>query len=148
MQTLTIPYLITGGVLAIPVVVCFVLSIVGQWKIFTKAGIAGWKAIVPFYKQYNLFKMSWSVKFFWLWMAAAIVSSALHGSDNTTMVVVYTVFAIICGIMELMMNFRLAKAFGKGVGFGVLLWALPFVGTLILGFGSAEYVGTTEQQKA
>ena len=35
-----------------------IVSLVGLWKVFVKAGKPGWGAIVPFYNTYCLFEMS------------------------------------------------------------------------------------------
>lgn len=33
----------------------WVICIVGSWKMYEKAGHAGWKSLIPFYRQYILF---------------------------------------------------------------------------------------------
>lgn len=35
-----------------------VLMIIAQWKVFTKAGEAGWKVLIPFYNAYTIFNLS------------------------------------------------------------------------------------------
>ena len=40
-----------------------------------------------------------------------------------------------------------ALAFGKGKGWAAMLFFFPFIVTLILGFGSAEYLGNPEENK-
>ena len=37
-----------------------VLTIIARWKIFTKAGEAGWKSIIPIYSDYIEWKLSWT----------------------------------------------------------------------------------------
>jgi hypothetical protein len=45
-------------------------------------------------------------------------------------------------IISIIVAVDLAKAFGKGGGFGFfLLWLLPIIGYPILGFGGARYRG-------
>ena len=39
-----------------------VLLVVARWKIFTKAGEAGWKSIVPIYSDYVQWKIAWKRK--------------------------------------------------------------------------------------
>ena len=39
------------------VVAYFVISIIANWKIFTKAGQAGWKTLIPIYNGMVLFKI-------------------------------------------------------------------------------------------
>ena len=102
----------------ISLVVCVVL-LAGLWKLFVKAGKPGWAAIVPFYNMYCMYQISFGKG--WLFLL-------------TFVPVVGFVFGI-------MMCFKLAKAFGKGTGFGFGLLFLSPIFMCILGFGDAEYVG-------
>ena len=51
---------IIGGAL-VAVIVCalvfYALMVIASWKIFEKAGEAGWKSIIPIYNVYILFKI-------------------------------------------------------------------------------------------
>ena len=51
-------------------------------------------------------------------------------------------------VYAIMLTFRLAKSFGKGVGFGFGLLFLEGIFVLILAFGKAQYVGPRGQVKA
>ena len=44
------------------------------------------------------------------------------------------------------LSIDLAKSFGKGTGFGIGLWLLPFIFYPMLGFGDARYEGPSVQQ--
>ena len=55
------------------VVAYFVISIIANWKIFTKAGQPGWAAIVPFYKQYIEFKIYWGNG--WLFLVPIVLAA-------------------------------------------------------------------------
>ncbi len=107
------------GTYGIVILIVSILVIVAQWKIFTKAGEHGWASIIPFYNNYVLFKIAMGNG--WLFLLCLVP-------------VVNFVILIVC-------MFKLAKAFGKGVGFGFGLWLLTPIFMMILGFGSAEYVG-------
>ena len=96
-----------------------VVSLVGMWKVFEKAGKPGWAAIVPFYNLYCLFEMSFGNG--WLFLLTFVPCANF-------------VVAIMC-------YFKLAKAFGKGIGFGFGLLFFNFIFMMILGFGDAEYIG-------
>lgn len=96
-----------------------VVSLVGMWKVFEKAGKPGWAAIVPFYNLYCLFEMSFGNG--WLFLLTFVPC-------------VNFIVTILC-------YFKLAKAFGKGIGFGFGLLFFNFVFMMILGFGDAEYIG-------
>lgn len=99
-----------------------VLSIVAMWKIFTKAGKPGWASIVPIYNMYVLFEIAGMSGWMFLLLLIPIANI----------------------IVTFMLYIKLAKAFGKGVGFGLGLIFLNTIFTLILGFDSSEYVGTQE----
>lgn len=112
----------TGGGLLMSLIylALIVVSIAAMWKLFEKAGEAGWKSIIPIYNAYILFKLAgrngWGI----LLMLIPIVN-----------IVIWVMVAI-----------DLAKHFGKSTAFGVLgLVLFPFVGYLMLGFGEAKYVG-------
>lgn len=96
-----------------------VLSIIAMWKMFTKAGEAGWKAIIPIYNIYTLCKI-------------------VDGKGIKFLLFIIPVVNIIYSII---FDIRTAKAYGKGAGFGIGLIFLPTIFTLILGFGSAQYIG-------
>lgn len=96
-----------------------VIMIVAMWKLFTKAGENGWAAIIPFYNTYVLFKVAMGNGWLFLLLLVPVVNF----------------------VMEIMICFKLAKAFGKGVGFGFGLLFLNPIFILILAFGSSDYVG-------
>lgn len=97
-----------------------VLIIVAQWKMFEKAGEAGWKALIPFYNLYILFQIAGRNGLGFLLLFIPLVN-------------------IVVGIM---LAIDLAKHFGKSVAFGIFgLVIFNVVGMLILGFGDAKYVG-------
>ena len=111
-----------SGVSAVYVILSLaisVLTLVAMWKIFVKAGRAGWKCLIPFYNTYCLYDIAWGNGWLFLLMFVPCVN-------------------VVVGIMML---FKLAKAFGQGTGFGFGLLFLNTIFILILGFGSAEYVG-------
>lgn len=44
-------------------------------------------------------------------------------------------------VVMIMLYFKLAKVFGRGMGFGFGLLFLPFIFLPILGFGDDRYIG-------
>lgn len=113
-----------GGVLAVFYVIVLVigiLSIVAQWKLFAKAGEPGWYSIIPILNVYTLFKIvygsGWKFILMFIPILNCIVSIALY--------------------------IRLAQAYGKGVGFGILAVFFTPIALLILAFGDSTYEGPT-----
>ncbi|MFZ1483815.1 MAG: DUF5684 domain-containing protein [Candidatus Saccharimonadales bacterium] len=96
------------------------LMIVSMWKIFEKAGEEGWKAIVPFYNSYTLFRIAGRNG--WGFLLALI--------------------PIVNVVVAVMISLDLAKHFGKSSAFGIVgLFLFSVVGFPMLAFGDAEYVG-------
>ena len=96
-----------------------VIGIIAGWKIFTKAGQPGWAVLIPIYNAIVLMRVIGRP---WWWIFGFIVP----------------ILNIVVGIV---VSLDLAKSFGRGTGFGIGLWLLPFIFGLILGFGSDTYRG-------
>lgn len=114
----------SGGGIGALIMMVFWLAIMvavigGLWKTFVKAGQPGWAAIVPIYNLYIMLKITGRPVW---WLVLFIIP------------VVSLIVAIITAV-------DLAKAFGKGTGFGIGLAFLGFIFIPILGFGDAQYRG-------
>jgi hypothetical protein len=108
-----------GSILLVAYLAVVILVIAGMWAMFTKCGKHGWAAIVPFYNTWTLCECADRPGWWLVWFFIPIVS-----------IVMWFVVAI-----------DLAKAFGKGTGYGVALAILPFIFIPVLGFGSAQRSG-------
>lgn len=96
-----------------------VFMIICYWKIFTKAGKPGWAAIIPIY---NIIVLLEVIGRPWWWVLLMLVPVANF-------------------VILIIMIFDLAKAFGKGTGFGFGLLFLSIIFVPILAFGDAVYKG-------
>jgi len=108
-----------------------VLAIIGLWKTLKKAGLPGWAAIIPFYNEYNIVKMSnRPIWFFWAMLGCSLLAW-----------IPVLGFILIIGLIVLWVFVALdiAANFGQGTGFAILLIIFPSIMFLILGFGSAQY---------
>ncbi len=56
-----------------------VLMIIAQWRLFTKAGEAGWKCLIPIYGQYVWSRIVWSAKAFWTLVCISLGTGILSG---------------------------------------------------------------------
>jgi hypothetical protein len=117
---------IGGGMLAFGSVMLIVflaiagVFLVGFWKVFEKAGQPGWACLVPFYNAYILLKIAGRPGWWLILFLIPLVNIAI----------------------ALLVAIDIAKAFGQGAGFGVvLLFLLSGIGYLVLGFGNYRYVG-------
>jgi hypothetical protein len=97
--------------------VVVVAVIAGMWKVFVKAGKPGWACIVPIYN--------------------IIVLLEIAGRPIWWIVLLFIPIANL--IVLILVALDVAKAFGKGTGFGLGLAFLGFIFYPILGFSDATY---------
>jgi hypothetical protein len=95
----------------------FIMMVVAWWKVFTKAGEAGWKSLIPFYNLYVLCRIAGKSFWWFLLMFVPVVN-------------LFVAFVIAISI---------AHKFGKSFLFGLGLLFLPVLFYPILGFGSSTY---------
>ena len=112
-----------GKILCIALIV---IEIIATWKIFVKAGEPGWKAIIPIYSTYILFKITYGNG--WRFLLTLIPIAGI-------------VFTILFYI-------EFAKSFNKGAGYAVGLFFLTFIFSLIFAFNkNIQYVGNKKQRE-
>ena len=135
-----------GGIYVIFAFTWWILQIVANWRIFTKAGEAGWKSIIPVYGDYISYKIAWQTGYFWLIFVLGIISSWIQNyanpaGDSTLLLMIVSLIRIITGIIGIMYSVKLARAFGRGKRFAK---GLNFVKPIYMqsqGVGSATYYG-------
>lgn len=110
----TVLYLAVFVILALTILV-----IAGNWKVFEKAGVAGWKCLIPIYNLYLLIVIAGKP---WWWLILMFIP-------------------IVSVVIYLLAMLALAERFGKGPLFGVGLFFLPIIFFPLLGFDSSEYRG-------
>lgn len=110
----------TMGVIYLALIVLYLVAL---WRLFSKAGIEGWKCLIPFYNMYCLYKIAFGIG--WLFFL--------------------TFIPFVNFIMAIILCFKLSSAFGHGAGYGFGLLFLDPIFILILAFDSSVYVGSGNQ---
>ena len=95
-----------------------IITVIGTWRVFVKAGVPGWHSLIPILSTYDICRIA-----------------------MTENVVLFTVLSILLPVVYIYPCLKLAKAFGKGTGFGICLFLFYFIAFPVLGFGDAEYLG-------
>jgi hypothetical protein len=95
----------------------YLLPAIGGWKIFEKAGVAGWAALIPVLNWFGVLKV---LGLSYLWIVAFVFF--------------YPVAHVVSAVM-------LAWKFGRGTLFGLGLAFLPGLFVPWLGFSNARYLG-------
>lgn len=136
--------LLTGGltvVTSLLQVAIALLNIIGLYKIYQKMGKPGWKGIIPFYNMYGLYDALWDKKYFWGYLLAQVVFMMPSSASGLLVNLANLVLSVTMIVVLMKLYIKLAKAFGKGTGFGVLTFFFAPICLAILGFGGAEYEG-------
>lgn len=107
------------GVMIITYLALIILMIVGCWKVYVKANQPGWGCIIP---VYNVIVWLQVIGRPLWWIVLLLIP-----------IVGIVFFVIVC--------LDMAKSFGKGAGYGIGIFFLPFIFLPMLGFGSARYQG-------
>jgi hypothetical protein len=109
-----------GGVMLIVFLAIAVVFLIGFWKVFEKAGQPGWACLIPLYNAYILLKIAGRPGWWLILLMVPLVNI----------------------VIALLLAIDIAKSFGQGAGFGVvLLFLLSGIGYLVLGFGNYRYLG-------
>ena len=145
--------------LEVYIILCFFTALFWQ-KIFEKAGVKRWKALVPFYCDYIRFKMADRGWLYFLYLIFSSVHTVVWfvfyslssiefdkealteievTNDLIVLFVICFVFSIIVFVMNSIMGIRIAAKFGKKKLFGVGLGLIPLIFAPILAFDNARY---------
>ena len=117
------------------------LIVIGRWCLFRKAGKPGWHSLIPILSTCQEFSLGWSGwagLLSWLSPAGAVLFLLVKDHPNWS-VLASCACAILFLVLWLVESFKLSKAFGKGVGVGILLFIFRSVGRFILGVSRAKY---------
>ena len=98
--------MLLGGMYLMIAFAWWLLQIIANWRIFTKAGEDGWKSIIPIYGDYISYKIAWQPAYFWLTLVLGIVSSCLQGTletnDSLMISMIIVLIKIILAIISIM----------------------------------------------
>jgi hypothetical protein len=108
----------------IPALIIGVISIIGMWKVFEKAGKPGWAAIIPIYNHIILLEIV-GKPIWWIFLFLVPCVNIIYAVWTTNL---------------------LSKSFGQSEGFTIGLLLLPFVFFPVLGFGNYQYLGPSAQE--
>ena len=121
-------------------IVLGILTVVALWRIFTKAGQAGWKALIPIYNLHIFAGICWKASYFWYSLLASCVlagvGSAVGGTFGSLLSLIGSIVSLLYTVYSMI---HLSRRFGKSGGFTVCLVLFNTICLMILGFGSADY---------
>ncbi len=124
-------------------VVWHILQAVADWKIFSKAGRPGILAFIPIVNIYVEYGICWSNVMGLIYLVCIGITSYVSGvqEPSSTLTTISGVASILALVLHIVQSIKLARSFGKGVGYGILLILFGPLARLFLGLGDSRYIG-------
>jgi cytochrome bd-type quinol oxidase subunit 2 len=117
-------FLLVLFLILLPLLIFYVVCL---WKVFEKAGVEGWKAIIPVYNGWVLAEIAGKPG----WWGIVGIAGVIPVLGWIASIVALVLYVIIC--------IELSKKFGKDPVFSLVLIFLSVIGYAILAFGKAQY---------
>ena len=135
------------GLFIAAAIVWYIFQAIADWKIFAKAGEPGWKSLIPIYNVIVEFRLCWSSSMGAVYIVSAFCANLLAFGENVAnwRMIIAGILVVVMVVLYIMQSLKLARAFGKGTGFGICLLLFGPIARLVLGFGSARYVGNPDK---
>ena len=143
MESISVGQTLAGAGIAalIGVIVFFVLNIIANWKLLSKAGHGGWQSLIPVWNTIARYGVSWKKIIGVIVVLLGIVVGVFQSENlSETAKVVLDVVSAFAGVLAIIEKFKLSKAYGHGVFFGLGLVFLEPLFIMILAFGKSKYV--------
>lgn len=139
--------LLLGGIWIVWIIVSIIVAIfwiIVLWIIFKKAWEKWWKAIIPIWNAYILFKIAGMKNWFWYMLLIAFVLWCIAWFLPKYEEPIGIIASIICGIITIVSSYKLPRKFGWGVFTSILYVLFTPICQIILAFGNSEYQGKKE----
>ena len=122
--SLIVTFSLLGFVILI-IVGIYALTCIGRMRMFQKAGENGWKAWVPFYRDYVLCRITMGAGWYFIFGWIPVLSFFMNA-----------IYAL-----------EVTLSYGQSVLYGVLYFFLPTIAELVAGFGGAQYIGSQDLER-
>lgn len=116
-----ISFILTGIVFSF-IVLRYIVACIGRMRMFQKAGTEGWKAWIPFYRDYVLCEITMGRGWYFL----------------------LSFVPFLYPVMRVLYAVEICLSYGQEMIFGVAYFFVPTICELILGFGKAQYLGSQD----
>ena len=94
-----------------------VLTAVGLFLVYKKMNVKRWKAFIPLFNTYPIYKELWEVRYFWMWLLAdAVIVMNQFSSEGFFSKFIFMLAGVTAVVLELKMYGKLAESFGYYIG--------------------------------
>lgn len=121
------------------------LPFIASWNLFKKAGIPGYKSLIPIYNQYLILKISGMSGFWLIIIYSNLFIDLLKETMDSKLphyidILFFTIYFLSL-VFTIIRSYKLAKAFNRGIIFMIGLFFFPTLFEIILGIDSSKYIG-------
>ena len=121
------------------------LPFIASWNLFKKAGIPGYKSLIPIYNQYLILKISGMSGLWLIIIYSNLFIDLLKETMDSKLphyidILFFTIY-ILSLVFAIIRSYKLAKAFNRGIIFMIGLFFFPTLFEIILGIDSSKYIG-------
>ena len=136
-------YIIFIGIFVLAILALITIIIVCNWKLFEKAVMPGWYALIPFYNQFMMCKVVFGSPWWGFAFCAPLVFLPFYFIPiiNILMSMIVNLAVMFFSIMY---HVRMALVFGRNGGIIALLILIPIVGYPVLAFGKDTHYVPSE----
>lgn len=123
------------GVLIVLLIICLavmVFILIGQWKMYKKAGKNGWEAIIPFYNNYVLVQIAGLQ---WYWFLIPLIAGFVSGMGIP---VISGVAGLASIVASANVAYNMSKKFNKSTAWFVVSIFFSGLTYALLGYSSNE----------
>ena len=123
--------------------ISYILGVVSYYGVLKKMGLDKRLAFVPFLAERKMAQMLFlDLRSFYQSFATTCIflAAALYVGRNTVYGIIFMIAAsIVYGIFQIHLYYKVAKSFGKGFLYFLLIVFFPFIFLPILGYGKTEF---------
>ena len=123
-------------------IIFYIFVIIGYFKIYKKANEKGWKALIPFYNIYILYKIFWKIKYFMFLLIIYFICIFITGFiySQELFELLMFILTLITLYHRIILSIRISRSFKKNIFWSLGIIFLPYLFVLILGFNKAKYI--------
>ena len=128
--------------LCFSIIIFCLLVIIGWYKIFEKANEKGWKALIPIYNIYLLYKIFWKTKYFKLLLIISFIcifpTYFIYSQELFELLIFIATLNLL--YHQIILSIRISRSFEKNIFWSLGIIFLPYLFIIILGFNKSKYI--------
>ena len=130
-----------------------IVRIIAMYRLYEKAGVEGWKCLIPFYNYFEQVRITFgNYNIAIIYIALTIAYLIFNVTGNLTgqwgLSIVSMLFYLGLAVVACYVNYNFGKAYGKSTGWNVAMIFFSGILVIVMGFdNSTVYTGPLAENK-